>query len=92
MLALVIAILCIVAIVFSIWLIGHSLRRIDGYKFMTREDYQQLNEKAKLIYKQREAEKNRQPKRRGFFSRLWGSLSDPSSLPEPIRQAMGHPF
>lgn len=92
MLALIIAILCIVAIVFSLWLIGYGLRRMDDYKFMTKEDYQQLHRKAKRIVRLRQANKCERPKRKGFFRRLWDSLSDPSSLPEPIRSAMGHPF
>lgn len=93
MLELVITILlCFAAIVIGLWLIGVGLRRLDDYKSMSKEDYQQLNEKAKRIVKLRQAEKCKQPKRRGFFRRLWDSLSDPSTLPEPIRSAMGHPF
>ena len=92
MLALIIAILCIVAIIFSLWLIGYGLSRIDEYKFMNKDDYQQLHQKAKRIVKLRNEEKCKQPKRRGFLRRLWDSLSDPSTLPEPIRSAMGHPF
>lgn len=53
---------------------------------MTRE---QLAEK---LAKDEERKKRAKMKRRGFFRRLWDSLSDPSSLPEPIRSAMGHPF
>ncbi len=49
MLALIIAILCIVAIIFSLWLIG--------YCSMTKEDYQQLNKKAKRIYRVHQARK-----------------------------------
>ncbi|MBQ9440107.1 MAG: hypothetical protein IJU35_05930 [Paludibacteraceae bacterium] len=49
MLALIIAILCIVAIIFSLWLIG--------YCFMTKEDYKQLNKKAKRIYRVHQARK-----------------------------------
>ena len=57
MLALIIAILCIVSIVFSLWLIGYGLRRIDDYKWMTKDDYQQLNEKAKRIVRLRKAKR-----------------------------------
>lgn len=57
MLALIIAILSIVAIVFCVWFIGYNLRRIDDYKFMTKEDYQQLNKKAKQIYRVHQARK-----------------------------------
>ena len=92
MLEFIIIILCIVAIVFCLWFIIYNLRRIDDYKFMTKEDYQQLNKKAKRIVRLREEEKRNRPKRKGFFRRLWDSLSDPSSLPEPIRRAMGYPF
>lgn len=92
MLESIIVILCIVAIVFCLWFISYNLRRIYDYKFMTKEDYQQLNRKAKRIVRLREAERSKQPKRKGFFRRLWDSLSDPSSLPEPIRRAMGYPF
>jgi len=88
----VIILFCFTAIIIGLWLIGVGLRRLENYKWMSKEDYRQLNEKAKRIYRLRQAEKCKQPKRRGFFRRLWDSLSNPSSLPEPIRSAMGRPF
>ena len=93
MLELVVTILlCFAAIIIGLWLIGVGMRRLDDYKSMSKEDYQQLHQKAKRIVKLRQANKCEQPKRKGFFRRLWDSLSDPSTLPEPIRSAMGHPF
>lgn len=52
-------IVCFIAIIIALRMIGTGMRRIDGYKWMSKEDYQQLNEKAKRIVRLRQAKKKK---------------------------------
>jgi len=87
-LLIVILLVCVAALA----LIVVAIRNLASYKWMTKDDYSRLNDEAKRIYKQRQEEKHLKPKRRGFFKGLSDGLGSPSSLPGPIRRAMGHPF
>lgn len=77
-------ILCVLGVIVSLWLIGYGLKKLGTHKWMTKDDYRQLNKKAKRVHLVHQEYKKHRPKPQGF----WQQMTDPSSLPEPIRRVL----
>ena len=81
---LVAVILCMLGAIIAIWLIVYGIKKLGSHKWMTNEDYRQLNKKAKRVnLVHQEYKKNKQrPKN------FWRQLTDPSDIPDPIRRVL----
>ena len=81
---LIAVILCILGAIIALWLIVYGIKKLGSHKWMTNEDYRQLNKKAKRVnLVHQEYRKNKQrPKN------FWRQLTDPSDIPDPIRRVL----